>query len=158
LRQALLYHFRERPLYSAFSYTWGDQREPKHIEINGRTMHIGKNLWPALRHLRHTNNSQTLWVDSICIDQSSIEEKCHQIPIMAFIYGRTKQVIVWLGRHQENDTTCDLGAFSSVGLSRGEPSYDISAWNHCWTSVRPLLYQLIHEEYWERTWIIRRWG
>ncbi|KAF1835033.1 heterokaryon incompatibility, partial [Decorospora gaudefroyi] len=86
--------------YSARSYTWGDQRETKYIEINGHTMQIGKNLWTALRHLRHMSHSQTLWVDSICIDQSSVEEKSHQIPIMAFIYGRAKQVIVWLGQHQ----------------------------------------------------------
>lgn len=150
--------FAERPLYSALSYTWGDQGETKYIEIDGRTMQIGKNLWTALRHLRHMSHSQTLWVDSICINQSSIEEKNHQIPIMAFIYGRAKQVIVWLGQHQENDTTCDLGAFSSVGLSRGKASYDNSAWDHCWTSVRPLLYQLIHEEYWKRTWIIQEIG
>ncbi|KAJ9657254.1 hypothetical protein H2201_008235 [Coniosporium apollinis] len=150
--------FAERPSYSALSYTWGDPGDTKYIEIDGFRIQIGKNLWTALHNLRHRSHSQTLWVDSICIDQSSAEEKSHQIPIMAFIYGRAERVIVWLGRHQEHNAACDLGAFSSVGLSRAEPNYDISAWNPCWTSVGPLIYRLIHEEYWKRTWIIQEIG
>lgn len=55
------------------------------------------NCEAVLYHLRHRARSRLLWVDSICINQSSDEEKSQQVQIMGEIYLQAKRVIVWLG-------------------------------------------------------------
>lgn len=48
-----------------------------------------------------TSSKRRLWVDSICIDQTSASEKTVQIPLMGDIYGQAKNVLVWLGEGTE---------------------------------------------------------
>ncbi|KAK4104289.1 hypothetical protein N658DRAFT_249603 [Parathielavia hyrcaniae] len=43
----------------------------------------------------------TLWVDAICIDQDSVEEKNHQIPLMGDIYRNAKETLMCLGEGTE---------------------------------------------------------
>jgi len=38
-----------------------------------------------------------LWVDAVCINQSDLEERSHQVALMAEIYTRAQSVLVWLG-------------------------------------------------------------
>ncbi|KAE9376518.1 hypothetical protein N431DRAFT_435819 [Stipitochalara longipes BDJ] len=145
--------FSEVPTYSALSYTWGDSSDTKFIVVDGFSVKVTKNLWTALHHLRHKRYSQKFWIDSICIDQNNPGEKAHQIPIMSFIYERAREVNIWLGEHQNLDATCDLET-----LAAGETSYTRAAWSSCRASVEHLMYHLIHEEYWKRTWIIQEIG
>jgi hypothetical protein len=42
-------------------------------------------------------------VDAICINQSDVEEKSSQIPLMKYIYELATQVVIWLGL--EDDST-----------------------------------------------------
>jgi Heterokaryon incompatibility protein (HET) len=37
------------------------------------------------------------WIDAICIDQSSIAERSHQVSRMKEIYKTAKEVVAWLG-------------------------------------------------------------
>jgi hypothetical protein len=43
-----------------------------------------------------------LWVDSICIDQSSVEERNIQVALMDRIYSRADKVLIWLGEEDES--------------------------------------------------------
>ncbi|KAG0647275.1 Heterokaryon incompatibility protein [Hyphodiscus hymeniophilus] len=149
--------FAQRPLYSALSYTWGTPGDTRYIVINGFQTEVGKNLWTSLYHLRHKTRPLTLWIDAVCIDQSSIEDKSQQIPIMAHIYARAEHVIIWLGPDLEYSSTCDLRAFSSTGLLR-DSKYDNLAWDPCWKILETLMQRLTSEEYWKRTWIIQEIG
>ncbi|KAK4108984.1 HET-domain-containing protein, partial [Canariomyces notabilis] len=86
--------------YEAISYVWGDETFPQPILVNGRFLAIRRNLHNALYHLRHPRESgrrRTLWVDALCINQSDMHERNHQISLMRNIFSNARQVIAWLG-------------------------------------------------------------
>ncbi|KAN0108649.1 Heterokaryon incompatibility protein (HET) domain containing protein [Hyaloscypha variabilis] len=58
---------------------------------------VTTNLEAALRYLRHESEVRILWIDAICIDQSNIEERNHQVPLMKAIYSNAVLVCIWLG-------------------------------------------------------------
>ncbi|EQB51095.1 hypothetical protein CGLO_09402 [Colletotrichum gloeosporioides Cg-14] len=86
-----------QPDYQALSYVWGDASPSKHILIGEHTVPITTNLHSALVHLRHSSEARTLWVDALCIDQSTHGERNQQVMIMGDIYKSARQVVVWLG-------------------------------------------------------------
>src|SRR6266536_764396 len=55
------------------------------------------NLVSALRHLRLKDIARTMWVDAICIDQSNIDERGHQVALMTKIYSLAKCDLLWIG-------------------------------------------------------------
>ena len=54
-------------------------------------------LEAVLRYAEGEGRKCYLWVDAICIDQNSDEERSAQVPLMRQIYGNAKSVLVWLG-------------------------------------------------------------
>lgn len=54
---------------------------------------ITKNCHDALLYLRDKTHPQMLWIDSICIDQSNIDEANKQVAMMREIYGKAKVVL-----------------------------------------------------------------
>ena len=89
--------------FEALSYTWGDPVFPQSIICNGSMIKITQNLFDALTRLRFVVKARSLWVDAICINQSDVEEKSRQIPLMKYIYELATQVVIWLGL--EDDST-----------------------------------------------------
>jgi hypothetical protein len=85
------------PAYAALSYTWGDPKQTVPILVDGAIFMATINLEAALRHLRLTNTSLTLWIDALCIDQSNNIEKSEQLEQMRQIYEQASSVIAWLG-------------------------------------------------------------
>ena len=92
--------------YEALSWTWSlaELRKPIRIDENGigYYLHISTNLFEALKALRDPRKSRTLWIDAICVNQSSPDEKNHQIPMMPQIYGGATRVCIWLGVASED--------------------------------------------------------
>ena len=86
------------PPYSAVSYTWGDPLETEEILLNDKVLPVRNNLWSLLSSLRRTDEPRRLWIDAICINQSDIAEKNHQVALMGRIYEGAQSVLVWLGR------------------------------------------------------------
>ncbi|KAI8268418.1 hypothetical protein K4K58_005200 [Colletotrichum sp. SAR11_239] len=86
-----------QPDYEALSYVWGDASPSEHILIEEHTVPITTNLHSALVHLRHSSEARTLWVDALCIDQSTHGERNQQVMVMGDIYKSAHQVVVWLG-------------------------------------------------------------
>ncbi len=90
------------PCY-ALSYVW-DEHDPNnstfiYIETapkSNECLEITPNCATALRHLRWAKKTRTLWVDAICIDQTSNEEKRTQIALMGDLYARASRVVIWL--------------------------------------------------------------
>ena len=85
------------PSYDALSYVWGDLSDTVSISVNGVDVPITRNLEAALRQLRRKHTSITLWIDAICINQSDLSERNHQVKYMGDIYRRAKRVIMWIG-------------------------------------------------------------
>jgi hypothetical protein len=89
--------------YEALSYTWGARNGTVPISCDGQTLLVTPNCESALRHLRNRLTSRVLWVDAVCIDQGSAEEKSTQVPLMGDIYALASQVVVWLGQGVPED-------------------------------------------------------
>ena len=93
--------------YEALSYCWGEPKKDRSIICNGGELLVTKNCYDALFCLRNLFSTRTLWIDSICIDQTDTapgkQEREAQIPLMGDIYFKAQQVIVWLGQG-ENST------------------------------------------------------
>ncbi|CAJ0542827.1 Ff.00g002730.m01.CDS01 [Fusarium sp. VM40] len=95
----------DKPQYWALSYTWGT--DPPSIPIfcvDGPAialLRITPNCVSALKHLRDEREERTLWVDGICIDQTSLAERSSQVALMGEIYKDAARVVVWLGESDE---------------------------------------------------------
>lgn len=83
--------------YRCLSYTWGASAPTFPIIINGRTMHVGRNLHEFLVITAQRFANEMLWIDAICINQSDDMEKGIQVQRMGDTYKEATEVFVWLG-------------------------------------------------------------
>lgn len=124
--------FRDKPIYEALSYTWGNADDTRTILIDGIEVSVGANLYEALSFLRAKSGDRILWADAICINQNDQEEKNHQVRSMGWIYERAACVIIW------------LGVFA--GWDPGSYDYRRNNWGSEIVTSRP---------YWNRLWVIQ---
>ncbi|KAA8566122.1 hypothetical protein MFRU_039g00630 [Monilinia fructicola] len=110
------------PPYDCLSYTWSDplyhalspeeeihrsNADREHpILCNGQNLLITENLLFALTEFSKHNAKEDgnkferedlIWIDGICINQDSVEERNIQVGMMGEIYSKCSQVIIWLG-------------------------------------------------------------
>lgn len=137
--------FASRPRYEALSYTWGKPEEVSTIELNGYPVFIRQNLWSALANLRDTREERVLWIDAICINQADVEERNRQVRLMAYIYSRAKEVIVWLG-------TLSVAQFR--GFYKRIPFDEGGALGLSKAGLK----ELCTRPYWKRVWIVQEIG
>lgn len=84
--------------YEALSYTWGGSLRLHQILLEGKPYLITKNLATALAHLQLLDADRLIWIDALCIDQSSSTERSEQVTLMRDIYLNARNgVVVWLG-------------------------------------------------------------
>ncbi|KAI1266844.1 heterokaryon incompatibility protein-domain-containing protein [Xylariaceae sp. FL1019] len=87
--------------YEALSYVWGERTGSLPIRCDGLDLLVTPNCHDALVHLRRSVKVRTLWIDSICLnqseDESGLRERAEQIPRMGEIFGRARCVVIWLG-------------------------------------------------------------
>ncbi|KAI9695745.1 MAG: hypothetical protein M1820_008417 [Bogoriella megaspora] len=116
------YEPRRKQSYRCLSYAWGSPGQTQSVLINGKPFNIRLNLWIFLNTVRQrkakierenrgiSDNAaeaeDLFWIDALCIDQSSVEEKNHQVRQMSKIYSNAKQVIVWLGGETPGANLC----------------------------------------------------
>lgn len=96
-----------RSEYLAISYYAGDPADTVPITVNGMKFNAFATLGDAIRHVRLSaealarladdGRKQLLWTDQICIDQSNVSERAHQVGFMKDIYEGAGRVLVWLG-------------------------------------------------------------
>ncbi|KAL6857570.1 hypothetical protein ACO1O0_005011 [Amphichorda felina] len=101
LRHAPLLNDETR--YEAVSYAWGNPSESHAAEIcvNGSPFTISPNLQAGLLQIRENGVRSWLWVDSICIQQTDLQEKAWQISQMNAIFSRAALLYVWVGPSDE---------------------------------------------------------
>jgi Heterokaryon incompatibility protein (HET) len=102
--------------YNALSYTWGDPNPRLAAETgdpwetssayfilcDARRLDVTRNLHDALCQLRILGIFEPLWVDAICIDQQNLDERRDQVAMMGEIYANAREVLVWLGKEEED--------------------------------------------------------
>ncbi|KAL7893891.1 heterokaryon incompatibility domain-containing protein, partial [Trichoderma sp. TUCIM 5745] len=97
LFQAVLHQDDEIIPYEALSYTWGPIAGRHSIVVNDQKMSITANLYLALKSLRYPHSDRILWIDAVCINQSNVKERNHQVAQMSDIYKQASRVIFFLG-------------------------------------------------------------
>jgi hypothetical protein len=85
------------PEYEALSYVWISSSRDKSMICNGHEFKITDSLDVALRRLRLSDKPRSLWIDQICINQESIDERNVQVGLMGLIYSKAVMVNAWLG-------------------------------------------------------------
>lgn len=125
---------REEVPYGAISYVWGDQNERVEVEINGEPFPIGHNLFAVLRQLQLNGVKTWLWVDSISIQQSNLEEKAWHVDQMRDVFSCATTTYCWLGpgTHPSDvamDFVCRIGpralAAGALDLRPHHPRYHL---------------------------------
>ncbi|KAH7350697.1 heterokaryon incompatibility protein-domain-containing protein [Rhexocercosporidium sp. MPI-PUGE-AT-0058] len=166
------------PVYEALSYAWGgevaddpqpiflsyeqddsgsmvletsgERKEQANLGSEGR-FQITPSLDAALRHIRLSTSSRTVWTDAICINQKDEAEKAHQIGYMRNIYLEAQRVVAWLGEEKDAmEALKFLGSISWVAPDCSNYIFDekdTPKWKAC--------DDLFGREYWKRSWILQ---
>lgn len=71
--------------YICLSYCWGGI-DLCSITLNGLPTKIWRNLYHFLREATRRGINHWLWIDALCINQSNVAERNHQVKHMASIY------------------------------------------------------------------------
>ncbi|KAK1654096.1 heterokaryon incompatibility protein-domain-containing protein [Colletotrichum phormii] len=122
--------------YEALSYCWGDDARLRNkITVDEKALFITDNLLDALRNVRRTEVDRILWADAICIDQSNVLERGHQVGWMGEVYKHANEVLCWLG-HVEHTTSPILALLEK--FKREVPQKAWKGWSvddHGWRGV-----------------------
>ncbi|KAF7917095.1 hypothetical protein BELL_0537g00070 [Botrytis elliptica] len=161
-----------KPEYEALSYIWGSAENPITAHVLGEslaTIQIGASLAVALRQLRYTDKPRILWIDSICINQSDMSERSHEIGRMRNIFSFADRTIIWLGE-EADDSTSALSTIEHFakqveyiggGLVACAPGTKLMEWRHSnfhlpydtktWSSIRALF----RRPWFSRVWVLQ---
>jgi hypothetical protein len=84
------------PDYDVISYTWDGQQPDCPIDCNGWEILVTRNCKSILEDMEGRTGNP-IWIDAVCIDQTSIPEKNVQVPLMKEIYEKAALCFAWLG-------------------------------------------------------------
>ncbi|KAK4962698.1 hypothetical protein LTR10_000325 [Elasticomyces elasticus] len=99
------------PPYLTLSYAWGPTKPDgthlsKTVVCDGCQVPVTPTLEQALRRVRsrmingklsRTGCGNRIWVDFLCINHKDLNERKHQVELMAQIYKMSVHLLVWLG-------------------------------------------------------------
>ncbi|KAF2185320.1 hypothetical protein K469DRAFT_576551, partial [Zopfia rhizophila CBS 207.26] len=143
------------PNYRAVSYTWDETLPLLRIKCRHSTR-IRQNLLTLLKSIRHDDYDCWLWIDAICIDQTSDSEKSRQVKLMGRIYTMINSVLAWLGPDDDSHLhyACKFiydTAHNFRGFSPSKKARDGASWqcNH------DSLAEFLQLRYWSRKWIVQ---
>jgi hypothetical protein len=107
----------QSPPFHALSYAWGSESNTEVIICDNAQFLITPHLHECLVSIFLENGPTRLWVDAICIDQSSDSEKGAQVAKMHRLYHNADLVYVWLGKASDGSNEA-MDAIRDVGLPR----------------------------------------
>lgn len=145
---------KETFTYEALTWCWGTSPSDSLIFIEQkdntrRKMAVSSELAWALKYLRRPATSRILWIDAICINQNSTDEKNHQVQMMAKIYSYAERVCVWLGLDDANSRKAITFVKDEIlQLQRFDELCDDEKNAQKWQALLLLM---------QRPWFFRRW-
>jgi hypothetical protein len=83
--------------YETISYVWGDASVRGSVYIEGCELDVPLSSESVLRRLRPGDRDRLVWLDAICVHQENVDERNHQVAMMADIYFSAVRNLVWLG-------------------------------------------------------------
>ena len=150
---------RFAPAYEAISYTWDGQELDRVLIINGRKLAVTANAQQIVYDRASRLRPRWLWIDAICINQSSIAEKSYQVAMMDQIYHVASRVIVWLDDRRVTRWRAMLAFYLLAAAARNvipdSASENLKRKNlgsvNMWRAFEPL----VTHNYWWRVWIVQ---
>lgn len=85
------------PTYTAISYCWGPPDRLVPLWINEQQVLIRASLHCLISTLCAKDQTESFWLDSLCINQRDVLERNWQVRLMGEIYSKAALVHVWLG-------------------------------------------------------------
>lgn len=129
--------------FEALSYEWLEKKGSVPVQCADDRILVTPNCAAALRNLRSESDSRVLWVDAVCIDQENKDEVNDQVAMMADIYRKAKNVIMWLGSIEGNAQSF-REVFASLPLLF--EAYGIVRPNWKWKDPESMVELLIDED------------
>jgi hypothetical protein len=152
--------------YEALSYVWGAPTPKRIITVNNIEVLIQPNLFDALKSLRLTDAKRMIWIDALCINQTSMRERSIEVRKMGEIYREAKTVAVFLGapstpassigglfkflrRHEDSQVSQSSGNRKSADVEEFEAS-GVDKHTVCKGFV-----ELCLRPWWSRVWVMQ---
>lgn len=136
------------PLYTAASYTWGNDEVSEVIYLDGRAFPVRPNLWSCLYYLSLAATSSAwnyIRADAICINQSDDVERSNQVSLMDQTYQNAVCVSAWLG-------LVPIPNEYNVFLSQHPSPKRVESDGFNWADS---MADLANRPYWSRFWVIQ---
>jgi len=156
--QCTLTHGSTDDEYTCLSYTWGDESTAYPILIDDQLFFIRQNLHDFLHVVRENYPLRLFWIDAVCIDQSSIAERNHQVAQMGAVYTAAVHVIIWLGK--SSDMAEFFRAWNDLGRAKdnsfNQPFESLMWQMNAWRRLKEFKdgwLELANHAYWTRAWI-----
>lgn len=94
--------YEKEPRYISLSYSWGrnldgDATLTRTVLLDGCEFPVAENLYDFLFQIAASGKILPLWIDAVCINQNDMEERSKQVSIMASIYQKAANLVIWLG-------------------------------------------------------------
>jgi len=98
-----------------------------------------------------------MWIDAVCIDQSNISERSHQVMLIREIYTNAETVDIWLG--SDAALGGEIVEFLEMAGRDIDPKQRLLSSLETNAEVNKDLWKaillLFKREYWKRVWIIQ---
>ena len=102
--------------YSAISYAWGSRQDADTVRINSDSRGVPLKPWEILWNLRYRlahKTSLRIWLDLLCINQNSIDDKNRQVSLMGEIFCNAETVYACVN-NPEVESTLDFRSGESL--------------------------------------------
>ncbi|KAI4213870.1 MAG: hypothetical protein LQ351_003565 [Letrouitia transgressa] len=166
--ELLTHNISTAPPYEAISYVWGDPTVTSQINCNDKIVDVTSNLNKTLKRFRYNDQERILWADALCIDQSSMAERAHQVNLMGVIYECATIVLIWLGEDFNNGAQADFALIQELNLYYSEKLKEFGQLQHIpqpskslsfmdpsrWKNLKSLLLR----DWFERVWVLQEVG
>ncbi|UPX09473.1 uncharacterized protein EKO05_0000162 [Ascochyta rabiei] len=99
-----------RDTYTAISYCAGDPKDTRKLLVNGLEFNAFASLARAIDEtchyceVEHDEAHPVLWTDQICINQSNLAERSHQVSMMYDVYENARAVAICLSTSDTGNT------------------------------------------------------
>jgi hypothetical protein len=156
--------------YHTISYTWGNDEPSHRVYINSQYLLLRDSIFSFLMHCYGARSSlpKWFWIDSICINQSDINEKNQQVPIMGQIFRDSYGTLIWLDKLSTKGSfaTSFQTYWSTIprNLDDEQESQYLNIFLYGSTdlkvkkkrkTIRQDVIHLFNHNYWRRLWVVQ---
>lgn len=145
------------PVYETLSYRWGSSGGQRSIQVDDTCIVVTDNLYAAILRLRRKDSVRTIWIDQLCIDQQSMEEKTAQVRLMKQIYFNCTQTVIWMDEIDTDIPQTDAEAILDVLRWMVDQSLPVPSCVGSWSDFQGPLKALASISTWKHPWWDRIW-